>query len=36
MKGAVSDLKLDKPWGEMNEAERRAFYTQKAQEQMNN
>ena len=36
MKGAVTDLKLDKPWKDMNDDERRAFYTQKAQEQMNN
>ena len=33
IKGGVSNLKLDKPWGEMSEVERRAFYAEKSQEQ---
>ena len=35
IKGSVNTLSLDKPWGQMNEAERRAFYSHKAQEQAN-
>ena len=35
IKGSVNTLSLDKPWGQMNDAEKRAFYSQKAQEQAN-
>ena len=35
IKGSVNTLSLDKPWGEMNDAEKRAFYSHKAQEQAN-
>ena len=33
IKGSVNTLSLDKPWGEMSDAERREFYTQRANEQ---
>ena len=36
IKGSLNTLSLDKPWKDMNEVERRAFYTQKANEQANN
>ena len=32
IKGSVNTLQLDKPWGDMSDAERRAFYAHKAQE----
>ena len=35
IKGSVNTLSLNKPWGQMDEDEKRAFYTQKAQEQAN-
>ena len=35
IKASVNTLSLDKPWGQMNDAEKRAFYTQKATEQAN-
>ena len=36
IKGSVQELKLDKPWAQMSEAEKRAFYTHKANEQAQN
>ena len=33
--GMPRNISIDKPWGEMNDAERRAVYTQKAHEQAN-
>ena len=34
-RGAVGTITSSKPWGDMNDEERRAFYTQKANEQAN-
>ena len=34
-RGAVGTTASSKPWGDMNDEERRAFYTQKANEQAN-